>query len=121
MTNTSGWPGTLEVGPDDDLAARSGADAERGRERVGLHARGPHHGAGRDHGAVGELAPVAASTDAIATPSTHLDARAAPARRFASARERGENVPSRCVGHLDQHDPRPADVEALEVLRAAPS
>ena len=81
-------------------------DAERAGQRLGGDARRPHRRVGRDHRAVGEvhtrrLDPRDADAEA------HVDA--APAQRGQRARRRalGERR-EQAIGHLDEHDPRPA-------------
>jgi hypothetical protein len=104
-----------QVWVDHDAAAAPEFDPERRGQRVGSHARRPHQGLGGDLRAVGQHHTLGRHVgDAGA--GDHLDAHLGEARARVLAALPAERRQQPGSG-LDQHHPRPADVELREVLR----
>ena len=83
MTKTSGWPGTREIGRDDDAAGAIGRGAEPVAGRRGHDAGGPDDGArldalGAERDAVGSRSAVTGAPSRTSTPSCSSDRFAPP-------------------------------------------
>ena len=90
-----GVSGHAEVGADDDLAARGLGQPERGRERVGLHARGPDARCGSGSPCRRRARTRSAATDGDRRAEPHLDAALRAARPSLPPATRAEKAPSR--------------------------
>ena len=93
MTNTSGWPGSDRSAPTGMVPPRPFSPGISSGHRVGLHPRGPDHGAGRQRGAVVECDPFGRHPGQ-AEPEAHVDALALEGPQGGRC-EAGENPGSR--------------------------